>query len=262
MNVRDMFNLSEHVAIVTGGEGHVGSAITMTLAELGASIIIASINEEKCISYAKRLQRLGMECIATKCDVTKPEEVDSLIKLTDRKFGRLDVIVCAAGGSRLPKEIPRRTLEEFRTLYENNVVGTYLCATRASEMMKRQRKGSIITIGSIHGFLTSDPRNYEGLGYERSGLGYFAAKGAIINLTRSLAAEYGEFDINVNCISPGYMPYPNTDPRMVEIWRNKNPLRKTGKPENLKGVIALLSSSAGSWITGQNIIVDGGWSIW
>ncbi|MBI4219924.1 MAG: SDR family oxidoreductase [Chloroflexi bacterium] len=137
-----------------------------------------------------------------------------------------------------------------------------MCAQAAAEVMIPRGNGKIITVGSIHGFLTADKRFYRGLNFQRSGPPYQAAKGGVINLTRGLAAELAEWNIQVNCISPGQIPSADTDTAMVEKARLNNPLEVIGTPEHLKGAVALLASSASDWITGQNIVVDGGWSIW
>ena len=145
---------------------------------------------------------------------------------------------------------------------ELNLRGMYLSAQSAARVMVPQRSGAIITIGSIHGFLSSDKRFYEGLDFKRSGVAYQTSKGGVINLTRHLAAELGEHGITANCISPGQMPRPDSDPELTERCRLNNPLERNGEPDDLKGAVALLASPAGSWITGHNLVVDGGWSVW
>ncbi|MDP6402567.1 MAG: SDR family oxidoreductase, partial [SAR202 cluster bacterium] len=129
-------------------------------------------------------------------------------------------------------------------------------------VMVPQRSGSIITLGSIHGITVADARKY-GSEYDRtrSRIPYEAAKGSIINLTRSLAQELGRSGINVNCISPGQIPRSEHDAEQVEQWRTANVLERTGVPDDLRGAVALLASSAGTWITGHNLVVDGGITI-
>jgi gluconate 5-dehydrogenase len=126
-------------------------------------------------------------------------------------------------------------------------------------------------VGSIHGFLGSNKRFYDGLDFRRGGAAYQTAKGGVINLTRHLAAELGEYGITANCISPGQVPRPDADPEFVERGRLNVPpergrlnvpLERVGTPGDLKGAVVLLASPAGSWITGHNLVVDGGLSVW
>jgi Dehydrogenases with different specificities (related to short-chain alcohol dehydrogenases) len=121
--------------------------------------------------------------------------------------------------------------------------------------------GRIVLLGSIHGILGADSRTY-GHHYRPSGSDYHAAKGAVVNLTRSLACALGAQGITVNCISPGQIPPANADPETVELFRQASPLGVVGRPQDVAGVALLLASPAGRFITGQNIVVDGGWSAW
>ena len=133
--------------------------------------------------------------------------------------------------------------------------------TEDMRAMMTRRSGAIITIGSLHASLGNDPRLYAP-GYRRSTQSYHAAKGAILNLTRALACELAQYDITVNCISPGQIPKPELNAFTRENFRNMVPLGRLGEPHDLKGAVALFASQAGRWITGQNLIVDGGWSAW
>ena len=262
MRVQELFDLTGRVAVVTGGGTHLGKAMATALGELGAAVYIASRREALCLEVADQLRAGGIDCTGAGCDVTDQGQVDGLVERVVRERGRLDVMVCNAGGSFTTTYPPYGDVEELRRTLELNVVGTYNCAQAAARVMIPQGGGSIITVGSIHGFMTTDPRFYEGLDFNRSGPPYQAAKGAVVNLTRALAAELGEHGITVNCISPGQIPTDETDPGFVERCRARNALRRTGRPDDLKGVVALLASPAGGWITGQNLVVDGGWSIW
>jgi gluconate 5-dehydrogenase len=262
MNIRDLFDLSGRVAIVTGGGTHLGRAMATALGELGATVVIASRRRELCEQVAAEMRADGLDCHAAGCDVTVEAEVNALVDSVAADRGGIDIMVCNAGGSATTSYIPKASIDEFRRTYEVNTTSTYMCAQAAARHMIPAGYGRIVTVGSIHGLLTSDPAFYEGLDFLRSGPPYQAAKGAIINLTRGLASELGPHGITANCISPGQIPRPDDKSAMVEKARQMNALRVVGTAENLKGAIALLASDAGAWITGHNLIVDGGWSIW
>ncbi|MSX31857.1 MAG: SDR family oxidoreductase, partial [Actinobacteria bacterium] len=138
---------------------------------------------------------------------------------------------------------------------------TYMCAQAAGRVMIPQKSGSIITLGSIGSRLASDPRIYNE-NFKRSGSPYMAAKAGVLMLSRALAAEYSPHGVRVNSICPGQIPNDLTDKDQVETFRNMNAFHRTGLAEDLKGACALLASDAGKWITGTDILVDGGWSIW
>jgi NAD(P)-dependent dehydrogenase (short-subunit alcohol dehydrogenase family) len=178
-----------------------------------------------------------------------------------RTHGRLDVMVCNAGGAHGVDMAPHISVADLETTMRLNVTTTLVSAQSAARAMMTRRSGAIITIGSLHATLGSDPRLYAP-GYRRSTQSYHASKGAILNLTRALACELAQYDITVNCISPGQIPKPELNAFTRENFRNMVPLGRLGEPHDLKGAVALFASQAGRWITGQNLTVDGGWSAW
>ena len=248
---------------MTGGATHLGRAMASAVGELGAAVYVASRRKELCEQVAGEMRDDGIDCTGLQCDVTVEEQVDALVESVVSERGRLDVMVCNAGGSAAPPTyVPHASIEEFMDTLELNVKGTYISAQAAARVMVEQRSGSIITIGSIHGSLTNNKSFYEGLGFGRGAGAYQTSKGGIINMTRYLAGELAEYGITANCISPGQIPRPGMGDEFVKRAIDSIPLERSGTPEDLKGAVALLASPAGAWITGHNLIVDGGWSIW
>jgi len=262
VDVRALFDLTGQVAVVTGGGTHLGRAMAEALGELGAAVYLASRDAARCEAVAGELRAAGLDAAGARCDVTVEAEAAALVSRVVGERGRLDVMVCNAGGAFTTTYLPDASIPEFARTLELNVTGTYISAQAAARVMIPRRRGRIVTVGSIHGVLAADKRFYRGLDWRRSGPPYQAAKGAVVNLTRALAAELGEYGITVNCLSPGQIPPPGADAAFVERCRLATPLERGGRPEDVKGAVALLASAAGAWITGHNLIVDGGWSVW
>jgi len=260
--IQQLLDMHGKVAIVTGGGTHLGRAMTESLAELGAVVHIASRRAELCEATAADLRAKGLQVFAHGCDATKEDQVRQLVENVVAKSGRLDVMVANAGGNSTTSHPPHASLAEFRNTFELNVVSTFISAQEAAKVMIPQGKGAIVTIGSIASRLAMDPRIYESTSFMRSGTPYITAKAAVLNLTRALAAEFSPHGVRVNCISPGQIPNDDTNKDQVEIFRNMNAFHRTGLAEDLKGAVALLATDAGGWMTGQEVLVDGGWSIW
>lgn len=259
--IKELFDLNGRTAIVTGGGTHLGTAFTEALTDLGAKVYIASRRADLCEQVAQRLREQGRDVIAMGCDVTEDSQVDDLVDRVMNENGRLDIVVCNAGGSFTTSYPPDGDIDEFKRTFDVNLTGTYITGQSAGRAMIPAKSGSIITLGSIGATMAMDTRIYNAQ-FKRSGPPYLAAKGGVLNLTRALAAEFGEYGITVNCISPGQIPRTDMDADQVETFRKMIPLQRTGLSQDLKGTVALIASDAGSWITGQEFRVDGGWSIW
>ena len=259
--IQELFDLTGRTAIVTGGGTHLGTAFTEALCDLGAKVYIASRRARLCEEVAERLRGRGMDVVGTECDVTDESQVEALVERVMVENGRLDIAVCNAGGSFTTSYPPDGDIDEFKQTLDVNLTGTYITAQSASRVMIPVKRGSIITLGSIGATLSMDTRIYNSE-FKRSGPPYLAAKGGVLNLTRALAAEFGQYGITVNCISPGQIPRIDINADQVETFRTMIPLQRTGLSEDIKGTVALLASDAGAWITGQEFRIDGGWSIW
>jgi gluconate 5-dehydrogenase len=258
-----IFDLSGKVAIVTGGGTHLGRAMAESLAAFGAHIYVAGRRAHLLEETAATIRAAGGSCTPAQMDVTDSTTVEAVMDRITADHGRVDIAVCNAGANAERDYPPHTDLEVFRATLESHLVGTIITANAAARRMVRRQVGSIVTVSSVHGSLAADPRLYEGLGLDRrSSIAYQAAKSAIIGVTRNLAAELGRSGVRVNCISPGHVPKDAADPAFVGRLVDGNALGIKGEPRDMKGAVVLLASDAGRFITGHNLVVDGGWSIW
>jgi NAD(P)-dependent dehydrogenase (short-subunit alcohol dehydrogenase family) len=254
----DWLSLAGAVAVVTGGGTHLGLAMATALAELGATIYLLGRRADVVQASAATLQAQGRDAYAVSADAADEVAVEKVVQDIVQRHGRLDIMVCNAGGGVGTAMAPHIPVADLEATLRQNVTTTLACAQSAARAMMARQQGAIITIGSLHATLGSDPRLYAP-GYRRSTQSYHAAKGAILNLTRALACELAQYGITVNCLSPGQIPKPGLNAFTRENFRNMVPLGRLGEPADLKGAVALFASPAGRWITGQNLTVDGGW---
>ena len=263
MSLIDLFSLKGKTAIVTGGAGHLGTAFSEALAEAGANVVIASGNEEKCIELAERLKNeYDITAVGMELDVSS---LDSITKCWDDvylKTGSIDILVnnatYGASGS-----IETLSEDDWARGFDGTINNVFRCTKAVIPYMKQQKTGAIINISSMYGNVSPDPRIYGDSGFD-SPPNYGAGKSAIVQFTKYCACHLANYGIRVNCISPG--PFPTQEVQKEEWFiknlNNKNPLGRIGQPSNLKGIAILLASDASSYITGQNIFVDGGWTVW
>lgn len=257
----DWLSLHGQVAAVTGGGTHLGLAMATGLAELGAIVYLLGRRADVVQAGAAALTARGLAAHAVAADAADEVGMEQVVQDIVRAHGRIDVMVCNAGGAFGSEMAPSIAVADLEATLRLNVTTALVSAQSAARAMQQRRSGAIITIGSLHATLGSDPRLYAP-GYQRSTQSYHAAKGAILNLTRALACELAQHDITVNCISPGQIPKPTLNAFTRENFRSMVPLGRLGEPHDLKGAVALFASPAGKWITGQNLTVDGGWSAW
>ena len=254
-------DLGGTVAIVTGGGTHLGLAMAGALGELGGTVYLLGRRNEVVEAGAAQLQAQGLDAYAVSADAADEPAMQLVVQEIVGRHGRLDVMVCNAGGAFGTSMAPNIPVADLETTLRMNVSTTLVCAQTAARAMIPKQRGAIITVGSLHATLGSDPRLYAP-DFKRSTQSYHASKGAILNLTRALACEFAQHDITVNCISPGQIPKPTLDAFTRENFRNMVPLGRLGVPTDLNGAVALFACAGGRWITGQNLTVDGGWSAW
>ena len=255
-DVAKLFDLTGRVAVVTGASSGLGVTFAEGLVAAGASVVLAARRTDRLAAVEKRLGESGAKVLSVECDVSREASVDGLVRATLGRFGGVDVLVNNAGIARIKPALDESP-DEFRSVVETNLVGAFTCAQRFGRVMVENRKGSIVNIASILGMV--------GLGLVPQA-SYTASKGGLVNLTRELATQWARLGVRVNAIAPGWFP-SEMAADMVEtedgqkFIRRRTPMGRAGKPDELLGTLLLLASDASSYMTGQIIAVDGGWTI-
>ena len=250
-----LFDISNKTVIVTGASSGLGVTFAKFLAERGANVAITARRIEKLNDLTQELIRSGFSSIAVQCDVTQSSQVKELFDKTEKKFGRVDILVNNAGQIAEAGAVPEKITDDmFEQTVKVNLMGLWFCCREAGQrMLSDGLGGSIINLSSVAGLN----------GMRGMPAAYQATKGAVTNLTKSLAASWADRGIRVNAIAPGWFPS-----EMTGAWvRNSafrkhisanSPMGRIGKPEELNGALLLLASQASSFINGEIISVDGG----
>jgi len=253
------------VAIVTGGTGQLGGAIVTTLSEQGANVVVNSRTKSDCKNLASRLSKQYQHSIAAPGDVTNTGDVNSIVNKTVAEFGRIDILINNAYSGAIV-DFEKLSLTEFQSGLETGISGPFLLSQKAIPELKKT-EGCIINISSIYGEVAPDHRIYKNT-FLSSPPQYGAAKASLIQFTRWLATRYAEDHIRANSITPGGIYNEEFEDRrgyvdrFVPSYTSRTPLGRMGTPDDLRGAVAFLSSDASSWVTGQNLNVDGGWTVW
>lgn len=258
-------NLKDQVVIITGGAGLIGSAFCRACAEDGAKVVIVDANLKMGKNLADVIIRetKNNNIIFQQCDITKPANVKKTIQNILTKFKRIDVLVNNAYPRN--KNYGRRfedvTYEDFCENVSSHLGGYFLITKEAAKIMKKQRRGNIVFMSSIYGFSAPRFEIYEGTSMTMP-VEYSAIKGGIINLTKYLASYLGIYGIRVNAISPGGVLNGQSEKFIKKYVQHVKLIEKRmAAPSNITGVLLFLLSDQSGYITGQNIVVDGGWSI-
>lgn len=262
-----LFDLSGRVAMVTGGGIGLGREFCEILAEFGADIICLDLHIGRANETCEIIRRKGFKASPIEADVSKYEQVQEVFKNIRKIYGRLDILVNNAGITRPSVSIHEMDIKDWHKVIDVNLNGVFYCMKEALSIMLEQKKGSIINISSICGLYAVRPDIL-------STAHYTASKSGVIGLTKQGAAEYGRFGIRVNCIAPGWhggtMLLENAGVKRTEeekkIFDQKiiaeTPLGRKGYPHELKGLVLYLAADCSSFVTGQVIIHDGGWTCW
>ncbi len=251
-----LFRIEGRVAVVTGASSGIGSALAEGLARAGARLVLAARRHERMAALAERLRAEGSDVIALPCDVASEADVDRLVAETLARMGRVDLLVNNAG---ITEVIPAEAepLATFQRVIATNLTGAFLCSQRFGRSMLESGGGAIVNVASVLGLVGSG---------QVPQASYAASKGGLVNLTRELAAQWARRGIRVNALAPAWFPSEMTedmfgDEDSLRWIRNRTPMGRAGDPRELVGPLLFLASDAASYVTGQVLAVDGGWTI-
>lgn len=255
MDIKALFDLTGKVAIVTGSTKGIGKAIAEGFAQAGAKVVVSSRKEDKCAQVAGAINAAGGEAAAIACNISRTEELQALVDKTMEKWGRIDVLVCNAAVNPYYGPLAEISEEAYDKIMDTNVkCNLWLCNMVLPQMAERN-DGAVIIVSSIGGLKGNDKLGAYGL-----------SKAADMQLARNLAVEWGHANIRVNCIAPGLVRTdfaralwedPAANARAVASY----PIGRLGEPEDIAGAALFLAAPAGSFVTGQTLVVDGGTTI-
>jgi NAD(P)-dependent dehydrogenase (short-subunit alcohol dehydrogenase family) len=253
------FSLAGRVAVVTGGARGLGLEMMRALARAGADVVALDVLDDLARTAAEQTARdFGVRARSHRMDVTDAAEVDATIAAIDAEFGRIDVLVAAAGVANLAAA-EDMSVAAWRRVIDINLTGVFLCAQAVGRRMLDRRRGSIILIASMSGQIVNRPQKQ---------VAYNVSKAGVIMLTKSLAAEWAPRHVRVNALAPGYFRTAMTDELLDankplrDEWESLIPAGRMGTPSELGGSVVYLASDASSYMTGHTLVVDGGYTVW
>jgi len=255
MNILDKFSLKGKVAVVTGGNRGIGRAIAGGFAEAGATVVIAARNDKKSAEAATEIEASGGRAIAVTSDVSDRAQIERMIDTVTSDVGPIDVLVNNAGIGFHADALTLRD-SEFSRLFGINLEGVWMTSQIVGRGMTRRRSGSIINIGSISGLIINRPQWHSPYGI---------SKAAVHHLTRSLAAEWSQYGVRVNAIAPGYVKTEIASTEYQEYrryWKDEVPMQRYGSPDEIAPAALYLASDASSFMTGEVIVIDGGYTLY
>lgn len=258
--ILDRFRLDGRAALVTGAGQGIGRAYAHALGEAGASVAIVDIALPQAEAVAAELVAKGIDSIAVLADVTKPDAVQTMVDAVVAKWGRLDIAVNNAGMGQWVN-VEDMTESQWDRVLDLNLKGVFLCAQAEGRVMLSAGYGKIINTASMSGSIVNIPQNQAH---------YNTSKAGVIHLTRSMAAEWAKRGVRVNCISPGYTRTSLTadllatpiGQEMLPEWMRMTPMGRMGEVTDLQGAVVFLASEASDFMTGHDMIIDGGYTVW
>jgi NAD(P)-dependent dehydrogenase (short-subunit alcohol dehydrogenase family) len=265
-SLSELMNLEGRVAIITGGAGHIGQAMADALAEMGCSICLLDRNADTLARAAEALRKeRGVQVVQLLIDLEKESERAAVPAFLQQQLGRADILINNAGfvGDSALKgwvvPFAEQQIDTWRRAVEVNLTAAFHLSQLLSPMLAAHGKGSIINVSSIYGVVGPDLRLYEGTAMGNPAA-YATSKGGLVQMTRWLSSVLAP-DVRVNCISPGGIARNQPQP-FVDRYIERTPMQRMGCEEDFKGAAAYFSSDLSAWVTGENLMVDGGWTVW
>lgn len=258
--------MNGRVAVITGGTGHIGHVLVDVLGELGAAIVVLDVSADACAAEARRIgEQYGVGALPCPVDLRDTAAIRDVPEVVRKEFGRLDILInCAAMGGSMDLEgwtspFEEQSVEVWREALEVNLTAPFVLIQACRELLVASGHGSIINVCSIYGVVGPDWRLYADTPMGNPAA-YGASKGGLLQLTRWLATTLAP-RIRVNAITPGGV-FRNTSEPFLSRYVERTPLRRMATEEDFKGAVAYLASDLSSYVTGQNLVVDGGWTAW
>ena len=263
----ECFSVKGKVIIITGALGLLGTACTDGFSEEGAKVVIVDLDGKICQKRALEIaKKYGTKPLGIGCNITKPEEVGKMVQRVVSEYGCIDVLVnnAAIQTEHFFAPFEEYPLKDWEEVMRVDVTGVFLCSQSIAREMEKKRSGSIINISSIYGVVAPDQRIYEGAIYRgkqiNTPLVYSTSKGAVLSLTRYLSTYLAKYGIRVNAVTPGGI-YSGQNDTFVKKYSERCPLGRMASPNEIFNAIYFLACDASSYVTGHNLIVDGGWTI-
>jgi gluconate 5-dehydrogenase len=251
--MKDLFGLSGKVAIVTGTSRGLGQYFATALAKAGADLVITSRKLSALTEFKQQIESLGRKALPVQLDVLSQSDIENMVRVAVKEYGKIDILVNNAGMN-IRKPTTEVTQQDWDAVLDTNLKGSFFCAQAVAKEMIKRKYGRIINIGSCTCVF-----GMEGIA------AYSASRGAILSMTRTLAAEWGKYGVTVNVLAPGWFKtaqnavlYENKD--WVNYITSRIPLNRVGQPNDLDGAVVFLASDASEYITGQMLLIDGGFT--
>ena len=265
MNTKKLFDLSDKVIIITGAAGNLGSQYAEGLSQVGANVVLGDLDYTKCKQLSTKLKKkYDVDPLPLKLDLTKKISISNLVTKTIKKYSKIDVLINNAayqGNSKIRKtSFEELSLLDWNEAISVNLTGIFLACQQIGKIMKKQGFGNIINISSTYGLVAPDQRIYGDSGQNAASF-YSATKSAVINLTRYLASYWANTGIRINTLSPGGVKRTQTK-SFIKNYSKKTMLGRMAERDEYVGAMIFLASDASSYMTGSNLIIDGGWTAW